>query len=380
MSRAVVERKTKETQVTVELELDGTGAYDVQTGNPFLTHMLESLTRYAGFDLKLRATGDLDHHLIEDAGMALGQAFRAAFALAPCVRIAHDVVPMDDALVLVAVDLVDRPYYEGQLPIPIWEHFLRSFAMEARINLHVDLLRGRDSHHAVEGAIKGFGRALRRALAPREEEVSTKGVVHNRIRAASPSSAIADSATPDQPPQSPHMVHNAIAASQEQSDDQIEIQGVMGKAAPKAPRKPRTTEPAPLSLEEEEIMAELEKGGWSWREGAEKAGQAKALKSLGKRGLVEVRNVHKDGRTRLEARKKVRKAAEDPGTIVAPPKLGAKHDSGPIAGVEPDEAGAASVKPESLQSASGEVSGTTHKRDLPEVKAAKRRDREIHGG
>jgi imidazoleglycerol-phosphate dehydratase len=161
-----VERRTKETEVAVRLDLDGTGAYDVQTPNAFLTHMVETWTRYAGFDTRLRASGDLDHHLVEDVGIALGQAFRAAFALAPCQRIAYDVVPMDDALVLVAVDLVDRPFYAGELPIPLWEHFLRSFAMEARINLHVDLRRGRDTHHAVEAAVKAFARALRRALEP----------------------------------------------------------------------------------------------------------------------------------------------------------------------------------------------------------------------
>ncbi len=175
--RATIERRTKETAVTATLDLDGTGAYDVQTDNKFLTHLCETWTRYGGFDLKLRATGDLDHHLVEDVAIVLGQAFRQAFAHAPCTRIAYDFVPMDDALVLCAVDLVDRPYYAGELPVPLWEHFFRSFAMEARINLHLESLRGRDTHHTLEAGTKAFARALRRALEPRASEISTKGVV-----------------------------------------------------------------------------------------------------------------------------------------------------------------------------------------------------------
>ena len=173
---ATVERRTKETTITATLALDGSGQYDVQTGNKFLTHMCETWTRYAGFDLHLRATGDLDHHLVEDVAIVLGQAFRQAFAQAPCVRIAYDFVPMDDALVLCAVDLVDRPYYAGELPVPLWEHWFRSFAMEARINLHLEHLRGRDTHHTIEASVKAFARALRRALEPRSSEISTKGL------------------------------------------------------------------------------------------------------------------------------------------------------------------------------------------------------------
>lgn len=175
--QAAVQRSTKETTVECTLRLDGSGQYDVQTDNKFLTHMCETWTRYAGFDLRLRATGDLDHHLVEDVAIALGQAFKAAFAHAPCVRIAYDFVPMDDALVLCAVDLVDRPYYEGILPVPLWEHWFRSFAMEARINLHLEHLRGRDTHHTIEASVKAFARALKRALEPRDTEISTKGVV-----------------------------------------------------------------------------------------------------------------------------------------------------------------------------------------------------------
>lgn len=185
MSRAAeMERETKETTVTVRLDLDGTGAYDVQTDNKFLTHMMETWARYAGFDLRVRATGDLDHHLVEDVAITIGQAFRQAFAQAPCRRIAYDFVPMDDALVLCAVDVVDRPHFAGELPVPLWEHWFRSFAMEARINLHLESLRGRDTHHLLEASFKAFGRALRRALEPRDEEISTKGVADLSVAGA----------------------------------------------------------------------------------------------------------------------------------------------------------------------------------------------------
>lgn len=177
MSNATIRRETKETTIQVELELDGSGSYDVQTDNKFLGHMMETLTRYAGWDLHLRATGDLDHHLIEDVAIAMGQAFRQAHADAPCARMAFDQVCMDDVLMACTVDLVDRPYFEGPLPIPIYDHWFRSFAMEARINLHLEHKRGRDTHHAVEAAFKSFGRAVARARAPRETEVSTKGTV-----------------------------------------------------------------------------------------------------------------------------------------------------------------------------------------------------------
>lgn len=175
--QAELTRTTKETTISLTLNLQGSGTYDVETDDKFLSHMMETWTRYAGFDLTLRATGDLHHHLVEDVAIALGTAFKEAFQNAPCARIAYDFVPMDDALVLCAVDLVDRPYYEGELPIPMYEHWFRSFAMDARINLHMERLRGRDTHHTIEACFKAFGRALRRALTPRDDEISTKGTV-----------------------------------------------------------------------------------------------------------------------------------------------------------------------------------------------------------
>ena len=123
--QATIVRSTKETQVECTLRLDGSGTYDVQTDNRFLTHMVETWARYAGFDVRLRATGDLDHHLVEDVAICLGQAFRQAFAHAPCVRISYDFVPMDDALVLCAVDLkaavaaIPQPPYRAKRPTPV---------------------------------------------------------------------------------------------------------------------------------------------------------------------------------------------------------------------------------------------------------------------
>jgi len=374
MSRtADVERKTKETTLSVHLDLDGGGTYDVQTANPFLTHMVETWTRYAGFGVRLRASGDLDHHLVEDVGIALGQAFRAAFALAPCQRIAYDIVPMDDALVLVAVDLVDRPYYEGVLPIPLWEHFLRSFAMEARINLHVDVQRGRDTHHCVEAALKAFARALRKALEPRDQEVSTKGTVQARVRAAPPAGMST----------APHLPGTA---AQRNAPFQPPVPSITPAAATPPPPTPAEEEERAiqaaeaLSLEEEELEAlasDPASQGWSWREGSIEPKVHKSGKDL------EVRKVGKDGRPRLEAKGKRRKTVEDAGmgTIVAPAKLGNTIDTGPLPDTEDtaQDAGGAHVKPESLAAASHEVSKKLSKRDLPEVKAAKARDREIHG-
>ncbi len=188
--KAELRRETKETTVSVAIDLEGTGTYNVQTDNKFLSHMLETWTRYAGFDLTVDATGDLDHHLVEDVAITIGQAFREAFAGAPCERIAYDFVAMDDALMLCAVDVVDRPHYDGELPIPLWEHWFRSFAMEARINLHLHHMRGRDPHHVIEASFKAFGRALRKALTPRDQEISTKGVADLSLEGAAKAAGI----------------------------------------------------------------------------------------------------------------------------------------------------------------------------------------------
>ena len=168
-------RDTRETSIQLTLELTP-GDSRIVTGDRFLTHMLETLARYAGVTLTLEATGDLRHHLIEDTALALGEAVRRA-APAARVRYAQALVPMDDALVQVALDLGDRPYACTPLPSRLYEHWFRSFATEARATLHVRVLRGRDRHHVVEAAFKGLGFALRDALRPADQVNSTKGGV-----------------------------------------------------------------------------------------------------------------------------------------------------------------------------------------------------------
>lgn len=171
----VVVRESKETQIRIAIS-EGTGVATVATGEPFLDHMLVAFARYAGVDLDVQATGDLRHHLIEDVAIALGQAV-AAFTPAGCARYGERTVPMDDALVQVVLDLGGRPYYRGKLPSKLYEHFLRSFADNAKATVHVRVLRGFDKHHIVEAAIKGLGFCVRQALAETGAVFSTKGAV-----------------------------------------------------------------------------------------------------------------------------------------------------------------------------------------------------------
>jgi imidazoleglycerol-phosphate dehydratase len=176
--RAEVSRKSGETGVDVKLEIDGSGRYEVALPDAFMRHMVESLARYAQFDLILKAQGDIGHHIIEDSAIALGACLRKAMGEAPLERVAHAVVPMDDALVLVAVDIIDRPHIDIQdLGDEMVHHFLRSFAMESRICLHIKVLSGKEKHHIVEATFKALGISLRDALTPRTGGMSTKGRV-----------------------------------------------------------------------------------------------------------------------------------------------------------------------------------------------------------
>ena len=171
---AVLERTTRETTITVRIG-DAESAR-IDTGERFLDHMLVTLARYSGLPLGVEARGDLRHHLIEDVGIALGAALRQA-APAARARYGHAVVPMDDALVEVALDAGDRPYFAGRLPSSLYTHFLRSLAFEAKWTLHLRVLRGRDRHHVVEAAVKAFGMSLGQALRPADEVFSTKGAI-----------------------------------------------------------------------------------------------------------------------------------------------------------------------------------------------------------
>jgi imidazoleglycerol-phosphate dehydratase len=172
-----VVRETKETRVRISVSI-GAGSATVHTGEPFLDHMLTALARYGGLDLAVEASGDLRHHLIEDVGITLGAAVQAITPVS-CARFGERVIPMDDALVQVALDLGGRFWYDGKLPSGLYEHFLRSFAEHARATLHVRVIRGRDKHHIVEAAVKATGLALRQALAddPTGAVFSTKGSV-----------------------------------------------------------------------------------------------------------------------------------------------------------------------------------------------------------
>lgn len=173
-----MKRKTRETDVQVSLNLDGSGKAELDIEDRWLKHMLESLCRFARFDLKLRARGDFLHHINEDIAITLGREFRRRLAGRPIRRIGTATVPMDDALVTVSVDLVDRPYLDAHLPDEMLEHFLRSFAMEARINLHNLVHKGKNHHHINEACFKALGLALRQAVEPAGDRVmSTKGKV-----------------------------------------------------------------------------------------------------------------------------------------------------------------------------------------------------------
>jgi imidazoleglycerol-phosphate dehydratase len=192
MRSASVERVTAETRVRVALALDGSGQASIQTGVPFLDHLLGALARHGGIDLSVQADGDVAvdaHHTVEDTGIVLGQAFRQALGTGEGIaRFASVHLPMDDALVLVALDISGRPYLRfdvafstdmiGTFSTDLVEEFLRAFAAHAAVTLHVGLLWGRNSHHIAEAVFKGLGVALGRAAAVAGSGVpSTKGML-----------------------------------------------------------------------------------------------------------------------------------------------------------------------------------------------------------
>jgi imidazoleglycerol-phosphate dehydratase len=175
---ATVERTTGETDVRVELELDGSGSASADTGLPFFDHMLRQLGTHAGFDLSVAAKGDLDvdgHHTVEDVGLALGQALREALGdKAGIRRFASITVPLDEAAVEVALDLSGRPFVVHEVDVPaetigtydtgLTEDFLRAFATAAELTLHVRLVAGRSPHHVVEAEFKALAKCLQDAV------------------------------------------------------------------------------------------------------------------------------------------------------------------------------------------------------------------------
>ena len=195
MSRiSKVERSTKESQVKVELNLDGTGKIEVDTGVPFFDHMLSQLGKHAGFDLSVKTSGDVEvdsHHTVEDTSLAVGQALREALGDKSGIRRFGDaLVPLDEVIVQAAVDLSGRPYLVHRQPeiveligtfdTTLGKHIWESFVAEARIALHIRVIEGRNAHHVFEAQFKAVARALRDAvtLDPRVSGVpSTKGVL-----------------------------------------------------------------------------------------------------------------------------------------------------------------------------------------------------------
>ena len=192
---AKIDRATKETRISVDLNIDGTGQYDVKTGVRFFDHMLESFARHGGFDLALQADGDLDvdqHHTVEDCGIVLGQAFASALGdKRGILRSGYFLMPMDEALAVAAVDLGGRPalvydaparfQHVGDLQVELLHDFFDGFAVHCGANVHLRVLYGRSSHHRIEALFKCWAKAMRFACSTdrrlRDQLPSTKGVL-----------------------------------------------------------------------------------------------------------------------------------------------------------------------------------------------------------
>lgn len=195
MRKAVIDRRTAETQILLKIGIDGQGRFDNRTGIRFLDHMLDLVARHGGFDLSVKATGDLDvdqHHTVEDVGIALGEAVAKALGTKKGInRAGYFVMPMDETLAVAAIDLSGRPHtvvdtkvkvrLVGDLQTELVHDFFEGFAMGARANVHIKVLYGRSNHHKIEASFKAFGRALRVACAKDKRLAkmlpSTKGLL-----------------------------------------------------------------------------------------------------------------------------------------------------------------------------------------------------------
>ncbi|MTI85965.1 MAG: imidazoleglycerol-phosphate dehydratase HisB [Firmicutes bacterium] len=190
---AEINRNTTETQISIGLDLDGTGKYNVDSSVPFLDHMLSLFAKHSNFDLNLQARGDIHidyHHTVEDIGICMGKAIDSCLENKKGIcRYGHSITPMDEALVLIAADISGRAFlaYDVEFPsmqvgnfdIELVEEFLRAFAQNAKITLHVKKLAGRNCHHIIEGIFKGLGRSLSQAtkLGQQNGIPSTKGIL-----------------------------------------------------------------------------------------------------------------------------------------------------------------------------------------------------------
>lgn len=193
--KSTVSRKTRETSIALELNIDGGGDFEIETGVKMFDHFLSHIAQHGLFDIKIEASGDTGsdpHHVIEDVAISLGKAFSQALGeRRGIVRMSHSVVPMDEALAMVAVDFGGRGYavveapfsseFIGDLPTDLIRHFLESFAIEGRLNLHAKILAGINDHHKAEAIFKALGRALDGATRIDERIIgeipSTKGVI-----------------------------------------------------------------------------------------------------------------------------------------------------------------------------------------------------------
>jgi len=193
MRTASVARKTSETEIAVEINLDGTGEYDINTGIGFYDHMLEQLSRHGLIDLKVRCSGDLHidcHHTVEDVALAIGEAFSEALGDRKGItRYGTEYIPMDEALLRCSLDLSNRPYLVwnvnftqdrlGDMDTEMFKHFFQSFSLKGGITMNVAMIDGENNHHIIEGCFKALARALRKAVEidPRKSDAipSTKG-------------------------------------------------------------------------------------------------------------------------------------------------------------------------------------------------------------
>ncbi len=194
---AKINRDTKETQIALSLNLDGAGKSDATTSIPFLDHMLDLLSKHSGIDLTVKAKGDThidDHHLMEDIGIAFGMALEKALGDKKGIyRYGNFLLPMDESLAYVVIDLGGRPYFEYHVPFKpqskapvcfeLFEDFFQALAMTAKMNLHIRLLQGRNNHHMSEAVFKGFAKAIAQAISrdKRQKGVpSTKGILREK--------------------------------------------------------------------------------------------------------------------------------------------------------------------------------------------------------
>jgi len=195
MRTASIERKTKETSISVDVNIDGTGQYDIQTGIGFLDHMLEQVSKHSLIDLKVKAKGDLHidlHHTTEDTGIAIGEAILKALGEKKGIRrYSHTLIPMDETLSRITLDVSGRPYLVwnvklkveklGEMDTELFKEWFQGFAQAAGITLHVENIYGDNSHHIIESCYKGLAKSLRNALEidPRQKNSipSTKGTI-----------------------------------------------------------------------------------------------------------------------------------------------------------------------------------------------------------